>query len=124
MLSSTPNKSLNLFLLLAAILFLPAYLINLGMVQLIRDEAIRALVSFEMIHSGDYITPTIGGIPYLKKPPLFNWILALFFGATGSYSEVVMRLPVILSIIGFAAVLFTFLGVNFLLSGLHSYGSG
>jgi cytochrome c-type biogenesis protein CcsB len=30
----------------------------------------------------------------------------------------------ILSIIGFAAVLFTFLGVNFLLSGLHSYGSG
>ncbi len=30
----------------------------------------------------------------------------------------------VLSIIGFAAVLFTFLGVNFLLSGLHSYGSG
>lgn len=27
-----------------------------------------------------------------------------------------------LSIIGFASVLFTFLGVNFLLSGLHSYG--
>jgi cytochrome c-type biogenesis protein CcsB len=30
----------------------------------------------------------------------------------------------VLSIIGFGAVLFTFLGVNFLLSGLHSYGSG
>jgi cytochrome c-type biogenesis protein CcsB len=28
----------------------------------------------------------------------------------------------ILSIIGFACVIFTFLGVNFLLSGLHSYG--
>jgi len=34
------------------------------------------------------------------------------------------RRTAILSIIGFAAVLFTFLGVNFLLSGLHSYGSG
>ena len=34
------------------------------------------------------------------------------------------RKTAILSIIGFAAVLFTFLGVNFLLSGLHSYGSG
>jgi cytochrome c-type biogenesis protein CcsB len=33
------------------------------------------------------------------------------------------RKTAILSIIGFAAVLFTFLGVNFLLSGLHSYGS-
>ena len=33
------------------------------------------------------------------------------------------RRTAILSIIGFAAVLFTFLGVNFLLSGLHSYGS-
>lgn len=34
------------------------------------------------------------------------------------------RKTAVLSIIGFAAVLFTFLGVNFLLSGLHSYGSG
>jgi cytochrome c-type biogenesis protein CcsB len=29
----------------------------------------------------------------------------------------------LLSIVGFAAVLFTYIGVNFLLSGLHSYGS-
>lgn len=34
------------------------------------------------------------------------------------------RRTAILSIVGFAAVMFTFLGVNFLLSGLHSYGSG
>jgi ABC-type transport system involved in cytochrome c biogenesis permease subunit len=32
------------------------------------------------------------------------------------------RKAAVLSIIGFVAVLFTFLGVNFLLSGLHSYG--
>ena len=30
----------------------------------------------------------------------------------------------IVSVIGFAAVIFTYLGVNLLLSGLHSYGSG
>jgi len=30
----------------------------------------------------------------------------------------------VLSIVGFAAVLFTYFGVNFLLSGLHSYGAG
>lgn len=108
MLSDNPNKSLHFFLVLAAALFLPAYLINLGMVQLIRDEAIRALVSFEMIQSGDFLSPTISGEPYLKKPPLFNWILAGFFGITGNYSEVVMRLPVILSVLGFSATIYYF----------------
>jgi 4-amino-4-deoxy-L-arabinose transferase-like glycosyltransferase len=108
MMSDNPNKSINLFIILAAVLFLPAYLVNLGMVQLIRDEAIRALVSFEMIQSGDFLSPTISGEPYLKKPPLFNWILAGFFGITGSYSEVVMRLPVIISILGFSATIYYF----------------
>jgi ABC-type transport system involved in cytochrome c biogenesis permease subunit len=29
----------------------------------------------------------------------------------------------VLAILGFGAVIFTYIGVNFLLSGLHSYGS-
>jgi 4-amino-4-deoxy-L-arabinose transferase-like glycosyltransferase len=102
------NKPLILFLALAAALYLPAYLINLNMVQLIRDEAIRAIVAFEMIQKGDFITPTIGGEPYLMKPPLFNWILALFFKVSGSYSETVIRMPVIISIVLFAATIFLF----------------
>ncbi len=111
--SANPKRTLTLIITLATVLFLPAYLINLGLVQLIRDEAIRALVSFEMIQSGDFLTPTISGVPYLKKPPLFNWILAAFFGATGHYSEVVMRLPVIFSIIGFAATIYYFIRKEF-----------
>jgi 4-amino-4-deoxy-L-arabinose transferase-like glycosyltransferase len=102
------NKPLIFFLALAAALYLPAYLINLNMVQLIRDEAIRAIVAFEMIQKSDFITPTIGGEPYLMKPPLFNWILALFFHASGSYSETVIRMPVIISIVLFAATIFLF----------------
>jgi 4-amino-4-deoxy-L-arabinose transferase-like glycosyltransferase len=102
------NKSLILFLSLAAALFIPAYLINLNMVQLIRDEAIRSIVAFEMIQRNDFITPTIGGEPYLMKPPLFNWILAAFFQVSGSYSEIVIRMPVIISIIFFAVTIFFF----------------
>ncbi len=30
----------------------------------------------------------------------------------------------ILAVIGFVAVIFTYLGVNLVLSGLHAYGSG
>ncbi len=78
------------------------------MVQMIRDEAIRAIVAFEMIQRGDFITPTIGGEPYLMKPPLFNWILVFFFQLTGSWSETIIRLPVIISIILFGATIFLF----------------
>jgi len=34
------------------------------------------------------------------------------------------RIPAVLAALGFAIVIFTYLGVNILLSGLHSYGSG
>jgi 4-amino-4-deoxy-L-arabinose transferase-like glycosyltransferase len=108
MLNTNPNKTLLFFFILAVILFVPAYFFNLGMVQLIRDEAIRAIVAFEMLQSGDFITPTIGGEPYLMKPPLFNWILAFFFKLSGSWSEIVIRMPVILSIIFFSLTIFLF----------------
>lgn len=108
MINNQSNKTLLFFLILAGVLFFPAYLINLNLVQLIRDEAIRAIVAFEMIQTGDYITPTIGGELYLMKPPLFNWIIAFFFQVTGSWSETVIRLPVILSIIFFATTIFIF----------------
>jgi ABC-type transport system involved in cytochrome c biogenesis permease subunit len=34
------------------------------------------------------------------------------------------KIPAVLSVVGFAVVIFTYLGVNILLSGLHSYGGG
>jgi len=113
MINNQTNKPLIFFTVLAGILYFPAYLLNLNMVQLINDEAIRAIVAFEMIKTGDFITPTIGGQPYLMKPPLFNWILAFFFQLTGSWSETVIRLPVILSILLFAATIFIFIRKEF-----------
>jgi 4-amino-4-deoxy-L-arabinose transferase-like glycosyltransferase len=113
MLKNSSNKSLYFFFIIAAIFFFPAFLINLDMVQLINDEAIRALVAFEMIKSGDYITPTIGGVPYLLKPPLFNWVLVLFFKIAGNWSETVIRLPVILSIIFFSLTIYYFTKKDF-----------
>ena len=34
-------------------------------------------IATEMIHSGEYVVPTILGEHYLKKPPLQNWLLVL-----------------------------------------------
>ncbi len=76
--------------------------------HLYTDEARRALVSAEMMMSGDYITPTINGEIYLNKPPLYNWIVALYFKIWGSYSMFAFRLPVIIATFGLGATVFYF----------------
>ncbi|MBE9492267.1 MAG: glycosyltransferase family 39 protein [Bacteroidetes bacterium] len=96
---------------IAILLLFPALLINLGInpVYLASDEAIRALVSLEMIISDDYITPTLQGEIYLKKPPLFNWIIIVFFKIFGNYDELALRLPTILSCLIFGLIIVLFL---------------
>jgi len=44
------------------------------------EEPRRALISIEMITSGDYVVPRLLGEPYLNKPPLFNWLGAAISG--------------------------------------------
>lgn len=47
------------------------------------DEGRYVGVAWEMLRSGDWITPTLNGLPYFHKPPLFYWITAgsmSFFG--------------------------------------------
>lgn len=92
----------------ALFLLLPALLINLGLLAFIDDEGIRSLVAMEMKLSGDYITPTMHGDFYYNKPPLYNWILLLFFGLFGRFNEWVARFPTVLCLLGYAATIFYF----------------
>ncbi len=97
------------WLRLAAILLLaPALLINLGLLTFIDDEGIRSLVALEMKFSGNYITPTLNGEFYYNKPPLYNWIILLFFNLTGQINEFTARLPTIVCLLGYAATVFYF----------------
>ncbi len=38
------------------------------------DEGRYVGVAWQMMHSGDWLTPTIDGLPFFHKPPLFYWI--------------------------------------------------
>lgn len=38
------------------------------------DEGRYAAVAWEMLRSGDWLTPTLDGLPFFHKPPLFYWI--------------------------------------------------
>ncbi len=41
------------------------------------DEGRYAGVAWEMVRSGQWLTPTLNGLPYFHKPPMFYWLTAL-----------------------------------------------
>ena len=43
---------------------------------LLPDEGRYIGVAWEMLRSGRWLTPTLDGLPYFHKPPLFYWITA------------------------------------------------
>jgi 4-amino-4-deoxy-L-arabinose transferase-like glycosyltransferase len=96
------------FFIFVFTLAIPAYLINLGEQPSIDDEAIRAIVAFEMETTGDYITPTIAGEIYLKKPPLFNWLIIGSYRIFNNYSDLPVRMPMIMSLFLFTLAIFYF----------------
>ncbi|MCB9014312.1 MAG: glycosyltransferase family 39 protein [Lentimicrobiaceae bacterium] len=88
----------------------PALLWHLGFlaINFPTDEPTRAIVALEMIVSGNYITPTINGEFYFNKPPLYNWIIVLFYKLAGNYSEFTLRLPMVISLLLFGLTIFQF----------------
>ena len=90
------TKKFQLYTITAMLLCIPAFLLNLGMAPFIGDEAIRALVAYEMMLSDNYLVPTMRGDFYFSKPPLYNWILIGFFKLFGGVNEWVSRIPTVL----------------------------
>ncbi len=108
MIETLRNKPALLYLA-GFVLLIPALLVNLGRLNIFMavDEATRALVALEMMIRDNYITPTIHGVFYYNKPPLFNWILVGFYSLFG-INEFVLRLPTVISLVGFGITVFYF----------------
>jgi hypothetical protein len=70
-------------------------------------DAVQAQIACNMLHSGDWVTARLDGIPYLEKAPLIYWLIAVFFKAFGVV-DWLARLPVALSAIGLAWITFAF----------------
>jgi 4-amino-4-deoxy-L-arabinose transferase-like glycosyltransferase len=65
------------------------------------DEPRFALIVRDMVESGEWLIPVVGGDYYADKPPLYFWIMAVCYAATGSL-RVAFLLP---SLIASLAVL-------------------
>jgi 4-amino-4-deoxy-L-arabinose transferase-like glycosyltransferase len=73
------------------------------------DEGRYVGVAWEMVRSGDWLTPTLNGLPYFHKPPLFYWLTAVSIKAFGTV-DLAMRLASML-----AAALIAFAGARVLI---------
>ncbi len=94
----TPFRALVFVALLWAGIYLP----GLGTLQLQHEEPRRALPGLHMLASGDWLVPRVGSDPYLRKPPLLNWAIALSCKLSGGPSEWAVRLPSVLATLALA----------------------
>jgi 4-amino-4-deoxy-L-arabinose transferase-like glycosyltransferase len=108
--SLTPAFRLTPFgaCVLVALLWAGIYLPGLGTLQLQHEEPRRALPALHMLASGDWLVPRVGSDPYLRKPPLLNWAIALSCKLSGGVSEWAVRLP---SVLATFALALTIVGV-------------
>ena len=101
-----PSKK-EFWYLIIVVLILPAFLINLGLMPLNDDEAIRTLVAMEMDFSGNFIVPTLNGVEYRAKPPLYNYFLYISYAMFG-VNEWSARIPNIIFLALFGYVIYFF----------------
>ncbi|MCB0689781.1 MAG: glycosyltransferase family 39 protein [Saprospiraceae bacterium] len=92
-----PGMQKKGLLFVIIILAIKVFLFPPFQLQLRSEEPRRAVISMEMIFSGNYIEPQIHGWDYYNKPPLFNWLVAIFMIVFQSFDEWVVRLPGLLS---------------------------
>jgi 4-amino-4-deoxy-L-arabinose transferase-like glycosyltransferase len=97
---STFIYPLSLLLICSFALF---YNLNIALFE--GSEGLYAHISREMALSGQYFQLTYHDHPYVNKPPLFFWVLALATRLFGE-NEIALRLPG--ALFGFATVILTY----------------
>lgn len=81
------------------------YLPGLGQLEIKGEEGRRILPAVTMLQTGNWTVPYVGGEPYYNKPPFINWLIALSFKISGFQNEFFARLPSVLMVLGFVALL-------------------
>ncbi len=61
-------------------------------------DAVQAQIARNMLSSGDWVTARLDGVPYLEKPPLIYWMIAVSYKVFGVH-DWSARIPVALSAI-------------------------
>lgn len=105
-------QSDNFYYGIFVVLLAPALLINLGVHHIFihTDESLRALIALEMLINEEFIAPTLNGLYYYNKPPLYNWLIAATFKLFGQPSLVALRFPVVVALFAYGFLIVRFIG--------------
>ena len=71
-------------------------------------DAVQAQIARNMLESGDYVTARLNGIAYLEKSPMIYWLMAGSYAIFGGVSDWAARIPVALSAIALAWLVYRF----------------
>jgi 4-amino-4-deoxy-L-arabinose transferase-like glycosyltransferase len=91
--------------LILLVLWVAIYLPGLGSTEIKGEEGRRILPAVTMLESGNWLVPYVGGKPFLRKPPLMNWLIAGSFKITGIQNEWTARLPSALAVLALGATM-------------------
>ena len=84
--SSSANRYLSILshpLLWVFLVSLPYYLLGVRGLALMDNDAMYPQIAGEMLHSGDWITPRLDGVPHFDKPPLVYWLNSVSLSVLG-----------------------------------------
>ncbi len=59
------------------------------------DEGRYVGVAWAMLTGGDWLTPTLNGLPYFHKPPLMYWVTAAAMGVAGPHALAARAAPLL-----------------------------
>jgi 4-amino-4-deoxy-L-arabinose transferase-like glycosyltransferase len=92
------GRAFPLVILIWAAIYLP----RLGTLEIKSEEGRRILPAVTMLETGNYIVPQVGSEPYLRKPPLVNWLVAGSFKLFSLRNEWAARLPSVMAVLAVA----------------------
>jgi 4-amino-4-deoxy-L-arabinose transferase-like glycosyltransferase len=83
-----------------------AWLASLAWVRplMLPDEGRYVGVAWEMLRSGDWLTPTLNGLPYFHKPPLMYWLTAASMSFFGPHVAAARAAPLLGATLGALAM--------------------
>ena len=101
------NHAVSRRLLIVLALWAAVYLPALGSLEIKGEEGRRILPAVSMLETGNYVVPQIGSEPYLRKPPLINWLVAASFKLFGARNEWTARLASAICVLAIAIAFIT-----------------
>lgn len=102
------SKTERYYIICLVVLLFFGFFFRLGDYPLILEESRRAMISLEMTLMDNLWVPLQTGDVYLRKPPVYNWILIGSAQLFGSFSEFSVRFFSVLSHLLLAAVTYLF----------------